>query len=413
MNTQALPLIHYRALDLSDEKGFLCGRILGDFGAEVIKIEKPGGDRSRNIGPFYHDIPDPEKSLYWFAYNANKRGITLNIETKEGQEVFKRLAKDVDFIIESFPPGYMAKLGLDYAVLSELNPRIIMTSITPFGQSGPYRDYKTCDLVYMSMGGSVYIAGDADRAPLRLSIEQAYLQAGAQAAAATMIAHHHRQTTGEGQYVDVSIEESAACSAHLSSFFWDIGKDIAKRQGSRVFRGKVSPRIIWHCKDGFFSWRIWVAGQGSKTKAMVEWMNSEGKGADLQGIKWEEIDFGEITQQQLEDWEESFTDFFLIHTKAEIYEEAIKRGMILFPVNNAKDLREDEQLEARGFWKKIDHPELGTALTYPGAALKSSKFYYGVRHRAPLIGEHNGEVYSHELGFSTEELIMLKEGGVI
>jgi len=112
----------YRALDLTDEKGFLCGRILGDFGVDVVKIEPPGGDPSRNIGPFYHDIPDPEKSLYWFAYNANKRGITLNIETADGRDIFKRLVKTADFVIESFPPGYMDSIGLGYETLSHINP---------------------------------------------------------------------------------------------------------------------------------------------------------------------------------------------------------------------------------------------------------------------------------------------------
>lgn len=123
----------YRVLDLTDEKGFFCGRILGDLGADIIKVEPPSGDSSRRISPFYHDIPDPEKSLYWFAYNANKRGITLNIETTDGKEIFKRLVTTADFIIESFPPGYMDKIGLGYDALSEINPRIILTSITPFG----------------------------------------------------------------------------------------------------------------------------------------------------------------------------------------------------------------------------------------------------------------------------------------
>ncbi len=128
----------FRALDLTDEKGFLCGRLLGDLGVDVIKIEPRGGDPARRVGPFFHDTSDPEKSLLWFAYNANKRGITLNIEMVEGQELFKRLVKTADFVIESSPPGYMDRLGLGFFALREINPRIIMTSILPFGQTGPY-----------------------------------------------------------------------------------------------------------------------------------------------------------------------------------------------------------------------------------------------------------------------------------
>ena len=179
--TSLLPKI--RVLDLTDEKGFLCGKILGDLGADVIKIEKPGGDPSRRIGAFYHDIPDPEKSLYWFAYNNNKRGITLSIETRRGQDIYKELIRNADIIIESFPPGYMDQLGLGYSMCSEMNPRLIMISITPFGQTGPYRDYKGCDIVCMAMSGFMYICGDGDKPPVRAIAPQAYLNAAADGAA--------------------------------------------------------------------------------------------------------------------------------------------------------------------------------------------------------------------------------------
>ncbi|MFC1948616.1 CoA transferase [Chloroflexota bacterium] len=155
----------YRALDLTDEKGLLCGKILADLGADVIKIERPGGDPARNIGPFYHDEPDPEKSLYWFAYNTSKRGITLDIETTDGKEIFKQLVKNADFIIESFPPGYLDSIGLGYSALEKIKPDIILISITPFGQTGPYKDYKTSDIVAWAMGGEMAPFGDPDRPP--------------------------------------------------------------------------------------------------------------------------------------------------------------------------------------------------------------------------------------------------------
>lgn len=145
----------YRVLDLTDEKGLLCGKLLGDLGADVIKIEPPGGDTSRNVGPFYKDIPDPERSLFWFAFNTSKRGITLDIETADGQDVFKRLVTSADFVIESFPPGHMDRLGLGYPALNEINPGVIMVSISPFGQTGPYKDYKSPDIVACAMGGQM------------------------------------------------------------------------------------------------------------------------------------------------------------------------------------------------------------------------------------------------------------------
>ena len=408
-----LPLQPYRVLDLTDEKGSFCGKILGDFGADVIKIEKPGGDPSRNRGPFYHNIPHPERSLHWFACNTNKRSITLNIESLDGLEIFKRLIKGTDFIIESSHPGYMEEIGLNYTILERINPGIIMVSISPFGQTGPYRDWKGSDMVYMGMGGMMYISGDPDRAPVRISVEQSYFQAGAQAASAAMIAHYYRQRTGKGQYVDVSIHESLVCCTHLTAFFWEIGGYNPRREGNRVSRGSVSPRMIWPCKDGYLSWRIWVSQQGSRTRAMVAWANSEGKAEELKDLNWEKMDFNQLTQDELESWEKHFVDFFLAHTKAELYEGAVQRGIILFPINTIQDLKEDIQLHSRDFWQEVDHPELADTMIYPGAPLQSTECNCNVRCRPPLIGEHNEDIYRHELGISKEDLAVLKEGGCI
>ena len=177
-------LAPYRALDLTDEKGLICGKVLADMGADVIKVEKPGGDPARRIGPFYHDDPDPEKSRSWFAFNANKRGITLDIETADGKEIFNRLVKTADLVIESFDPGYMESLGLGYPDLEKINPLIILVSITPFGQSGPYVDqgYKVNDMIAWALGGTLYITGDPDRPPNQVTFPQAYLHGGMEGA---------------------------------------------------------------------------------------------------------------------------------------------------------------------------------------------------------------------------------------
>ena len=155
----------YRVLDLTDEKGHLCGKVLGDFGADVIKIERPGGDRARNRGPFYQNIADPEKSLSWFSFNTSKRGITLDIESLDGREIFKQLVRTADIVIESFEPGYLDGLGLGYADMEKIKPDIILTSITPFGQTGPHAHYKVTDLVGVAMGGIVRILGDLHGVP--------------------------------------------------------------------------------------------------------------------------------------------------------------------------------------------------------------------------------------------------------
>ena len=200
----------YRVLDLTDERGILCGKILADLGADVVQVEPPGGSAARNIGPFYHDEVPPEKSLFWWAYAANKRGITLNLHTADGAELLKGLVKDAHFLIESFPPGYLEGLGLSYEELRAISPGLVMVSITPFGQDGPYAGYKAPDIVGMAMGGLMYLTGDPDRAPVRVGFPQFHLHGSAAAAAGAMIAHTHRALTGEGQHVDVSCQQAVA-----------------------------------------------------------------------------------------------------------------------------------------------------------------------------------------------------------
>jgi crotonobetainyl-CoA:carnitine CoA-transferase CaiB-like acyl-CoA transferase len=406
----------YRVLDLTDEKGLLCGKIIADLGADVIKIEKPGGDSARNIGPFYHDIPDPQKSLSWFAFNTNKRGITLNIETTDGKEIFKRLVKSTDIVIESFDPGYMDRLGLSYSDLSTINPQIIMTSITAFGQNGPYAKYKTSDIVVFAMGCLMSQCGYPDRPPVRVSSPQSFMHAGADAAEGTMVALYHRQLTGEGQHVDVSAQEGVIWSTGENIIEWDILKLSAKRPGHEVKRpsGLHCP-IIWECKDGYVSMVLLGGQPGAKTnRRLTEWMDREGMAPDfLKNKDWPNWDWQKITQEEVDSVAEAIAIFFKTHTKAEIQAGAIKNVIQLAPVFNAEETTTNPQLIDRDYFVNIEHDELGDTITYPGAFAKFSETPIRNWRRAPLIGEHNEEVYVKELGFSKEELNLLKRGGVI
>ena len=406
----------FRALDLTDYNGFLCGRMLGDLGVDVIKVEPPGGEPSRRIGPFYKGILDPEKSLYWFAYNANKRGITLNIETADGQEIFKRLVKTAHFVIESFPVGYMDKLGLGYSSLSQINPGIILTSITPFGQTGPYSSYKASDIVVMAMSGLMYLCGDPDRPPNRISFPQANLFAAADAAACTLIAHYYRQTTGEGQWVDSAMQQATFPTTMNAPPYWELNKVILKRVGPlrTGLSSGVVQRQIWPCKGGYVSFPVYGGVLGASTnRSLTEWLDSEGMADDfLRGIDWDNFDMGQVTQ---EDWDHTsnlLMSFFQSHTVQELYEEALKRNIMIYPVSTPKDLAENVQLKAREYWFPVEHPELGETILYPGASVKASLTPIQIRRRAPLIGEHNHEIYK-ELGLSEEELTLLKQGAVI
>jgi len=408
-----------RVLDLSNELGFLCGKILGDLGADVIKVEPPGGDPSRNIGPFYKDIPHPEKSLYWFAHNNNKRGITLNIETTDGRELFKRLVKTADIVIESFAPGYMDGLGLGYQALSQItDEKIVMTSITPFGQDGPYRNYKASDIGIMAMSGSMYLLGDPDRPPLRTSIPVSYMWTGSYAALGTLMAFFHRQMTGKGQHVDVSAQASAAWSTDTGPFYWEAEGTMPKRVGNAIFGRSIHGAVMraaYPCKDGYICWLIYGARSGGITnKETVKWMEEKGMATDwLKGQDWDKFDPGPATQKDFDQIMEPMATFLRGLTKMEFLEEAVKRRIMGYPVSTAKDIVENPQLKAREVWQEVEHPELDTKITYPGPWVKMSESSCEIQCRAPLIGEHNQEIYVKELGLSEDELVMLKQGGII
>jgi benzylsuccinate CoA-transferase BbsE subunit len=405
-----------RALDLTDEKGFLCGKILADLGADVIKIERPEGDLSRKMGNFWHDIPDPEKSLYWFAYNSNKRGITLNIETADGREIFKKLVKTADFVIESFTPGYMDKLGIGYSNMNKLNKGIIWASITPFGQEGPYHEYKDSDIVVMGMSGTMYQTGERDEAPLHISMPQAYLHAGADAAVGSMIAYYHREKTGQGQYVDVSLQHSAAWFQANAIPTFELSGGILRRAGAfRVGMSKnVGQRQVWPCKDGYVFFNVIGGKQGAKLlKALTEWMDSEGMATEyLLNKDWDNFDMFTVGIEEMANIQEPIGEFFKAHTSKELWNGAVPRQISLGPLSSMQDLLEDEGLQGRNFWKEIEHSELGTTITYPGQFVQSSEEDYSTQFRAPLIGEHNEEVYS-SIGLTREELLILKQAGII
>jgi crotonobetainyl-CoA:carnitine CoA-transferase CaiB-like acyl-CoA transferase len=413
-------LAPFRVLDLTDEKGFLCGRVLGDFGADVIKVEPPGGDPGRAVGPFYHDTPHPEKSLYWMAYNANKRGITLNIGVGEGQDIFKKLVKSADFVIESFKPGHMAKLGLGHENLRQVNPEVIMTSITSFGQSGPWKDYKGSDIALWALSSYMYVTGDEDRPPVCPSFPQAYLHAGLEAASASLIALHHRQLTGQGQWVDVSAHDALAVVNLQNQQYWNLAKFNPKRAGSAQLLSGVRwarQKRLWKCRDGFVIFIINSGHMGATgNKALTEWMVAEGLALEfMQKINWATYDpqGQELSEGQHDRMMEAIAEFFQRHTKAELYEGSVQKRIVLYPCNTTEDLMHDDQLQARGFWKEIEHNELGGALSYPRPCVAFTEAPCDIRRRAPLIGEHNEEVYVGELGYTKENLARLREKRVI
>lgn len=412
----ALLLSPYRVLDLTDERGLLCGKILADLGADVIQVEPPGGSSARNLGPFYHHQVHPEKSLFWWAYAANKRCVTLDPGTSDGKRLLLRLVKDAHFIIESFPPGYLAGLGLGYQDLAATNPAMVMVSITPFGQSGPYAHYKAPDLVGMALGGFMYLTGDADRAPLRVSFPHFFLHGAAAGASGAMLAHTHRALTGEGQHVDVSCQQAVAKTLAHAPQSWDLEGVVLKRMGAfRQTSGDTLVRINWRCKDGYVNYMLQGGSVARSTRALLRWMDDEGIGDEyLEGVNWEDLGYGQVRTDVMDRAVGPLEQFFAAHTKEELARGSVERRILLFPVATPRDLLDHPQLHARRYFQELRHPELDSSITYPGPFVKcEGKAGAGLRRRPPLIGEHNREVYQGELGLTLEELVALKESGVI
>ena len=410
-------LAPYRVLDLTDERGLLAGKILADLGADVVQIEPPGGNPARNIGPFYGDDPQPEKSLFWWAYAANKRSITLDLEQKDGQALLKKMVAEADFLVESFAPGYLDTLGLGYGVLAEINPKLVMVSITPFGQDGPYSNYQATDIVGMALGGFMYLTGDDDRAPIRISFPHFYLHGGAAGATAAMLAHTYRITSGQGQYVDVSCQQAVAKTLAHAPQIWDIEGAILKRMGVyRQTSGENRVRINWPCKDGYVNYMVQGGSVAYSTRALLEWMKEDSfDTADLDAIDWEKMGYGAITPELMSQLGEPLGDFFKGHTRAELVQGSLDRRILLFPVATPSALQDHSQLEARGYFKDLEHPELGATVQYPGAFVKSGdgEDIAGIYRRPPLIGEHNTVIFQGELCITGSELESLKRSGVI
>jgi crotonobetainyl-CoA:carnitine CoA-transferase CaiB-like acyl-CoA transferase len=317
-------------------------------------------------------------------------------------------------------PGFLDRHGIGFRAISQRYPQLIWTSITPFGHSGPYAYYRASDLVGMAMGGLMYLCGDADRPPVRLRPAQAYLQAGLQAAVATLLAHHHRVGSGEGQFIDVSMQHAVSWTIIPTRQYWDLEDLISERSGpARAFGDQVR-RIIFPCQDGHVA--LMGVMNSREWRPMVDWLASEAMAEDLTEASWailaQHAGPNPLTQAALTDAElahvyDVLSRFFLHHTKAELAEGARRHRLILFPVHTARDLLEHPQLIARHFFQALEHPELGETLCYPGAPYQLSRTPCRLRRRAPLIGEHNEAIYGGELGLSRAELAVLMAAGAI
>lgn len=406
----------YRVLDLSDARGLLGSKILADLGADVIQIEPPSGHDGRRIGPFYKDEVHPDNSLFWWAYAANKRGVTLDITQRDGQALLKRLVERADFLFETGAPGELPGLGLGYDELAAINPELIYVSITPFGQDGPYADFKATDLIGMAMSGFMYVTGDPDRPPVRVGYPHFYLHGAGAAATGAMVAHMHRVMTGEGQYVDVSCQEAQTRAMANAPQSYAIEGSIIKRQGSYRQTGKDSyMRLTWECKDGYVNFQLSGGqGAGGGVNNFVQWMVEEDMGDDyLENLDFTTLGYGTITSEMLQHIVPPVERFLHSHTKQELFEGAVARRILLFPVATPSDIVHDPQLKARDYFQAVTHPDNDETLTFLGPFVRSNVQPLSMRHFPPKSGQHNHEIFVDELGLTMRQLGQLRRLGVI
>jgi crotonobetainyl-CoA:carnitine CoA-transferase CaiB-like acyl-CoA transferase len=393
-----------RVLELTNGlSGAFCAKLLADQGADTLKVEPPGrGDPSRHEPPFLDGEPHPDRSTLFLACNTNKRSITLDVATPSGQAVLMRLIAERDIVIESFAPGYLTDLGLSYEALQQVNPGLIMTSITPFGQTGPYRDYRGNDLIAQAVGGFLYMTGQTNRPPMGTALEQTAIVSARNAVIASMAALLQQRQTGEGQHIDVSIMEAVVSTPpnfiHQFSF-----------TGAIAGRGFGESAVLdgMHLATSDSPVTLTTAGTGGNP--METWA------AFLDEPRLRDPKFNS-RQGRTQHWEEllALVEGKLVRWKArDFMKEAMDQRLVVGVVQSPEEVLNCPHLAARGSFVSLDHPEVGT-LQFPGAGFLIDGVNPVVEGRAaPRLGEHNAGIYGGELGCSSEELVVLHAAGVI
>jgi crotonobetainyl-CoA:carnitine CoA-transferase CaiB-like acyl-CoA transferase len=387
------PLSGICILDLADEQASFCTKLLADMGARVIKVEKPGGDASRNIGPFLKHTPRSKTSLSFFYHNTGKLGITLNLEHKEGQEIFLQLAGRTDIIVETLPSGFLRRCGLDFETLKSINPKLILVSVSGFGNRGPRRDYQACDLVASAYGGQMHVCGSPSSAPLKAFGGQSHYAGSLFAALAILLALRDRSKTGEGDHIDISLQASVTATLeHVMHRYFSDGT-VYRRKGSRHWNDDF---CVLPCKDGFIQ-----VTPFQQWETIVEWLDAEGMADDLKDEKWQDEDY---RREHLSHVLEILQKWTTLHTQDEIFELAQLMRFPWAPVQTPGKILECPQLCARNFFVEQNCPKTGVTLKYPGMPYHCSGRFDLHYKPSPRPGEHNEIIYRQKLGISAKKL---------
>ena len=395
-------------MDLADASGYLCGRTLADLGADVIKVEPPGGDPGRCEPPFAQDLSGENRSLAWLAGNSNKRSLVCDRSSSEGDDLFTKLAKVADVIVETLPPGELQARGLDYVELRKLNPGLVYTTITPFGCDGPLNAVPAGDLEITASSGSLWLAGEPGQTPVRSTLPQSANWAGMYAAMGTLMAVLARDANGgEGQHVDVSAQASMVTAISHAPIFWDLLGEEQHRSGPFLTGRSVTGakfRNIWPCRDGYVTFALYggPAGRDSSRK-LVAWMDDAfqpgGAPPALKAVDWATFEPTRATQAEVDALESDIAPFIESLTKEEFFARFVERNMLGYKVSTVEDIVADPQLEARAFWHQVESPWVAEqTLRFPGSFGLFNGQRPAPRRLAPALGEHTAEVLCEWLG---------------
>jgi len=408
----------YRVIDLTDERGVVAGQMLADLGADVIQVEPPTRSTGRGVAPFFADRPD--ESIYWAAYTRGKRGITCNLEDSRGRELLLQLLESADFLLESSDVGRMAELGLDYETLHDRFPRLIYTSISAFGQTGPKSQYVGSDLAIWAAGTPLLMSGDDDRAPVRISQPQAWGHASGDAAGGSMLALHARHQSGHGQHVDVSAQVSAAQATLAQVLAHQLGAGDPERYGGGV---KIRGQAIRGTADVADGYIVLLMGPGPAVghfanhavKWLIEIGAAEPELLDENFVTYaDRVATGQADPALFPRIQDIMREAVATRSKQEMLDISIEYDLLLAPVLDIVDLGNSPQLEYRGFWQELEHAD-GCRVVYPGPPLNIlvDGQQQGIcRRPPPELGQHNDAVYG-ELGLSTGETSRLRSEGAI
>ncbi len=392
-------LSSYRVLDCSDERGQMAGKILADLGAEVILVEPPGGSPARRLGPFTdgHD-GDPDHSLWFWAYNGGKKSVEIDLDSSAGQDQLRTLAQGADILIESAGPDVMAGRGLGADDLQRINPSLVYTSISPFGLTGPKASWRATDLTIVASGMQLLLMGDVDRPPVRIPLDQGFLHASAEAAAATMIAVYDRNRSGLGQHIDVSAQQAMLQATQSLALSKHYNSPEGKRMSGGAALGPFKIRLRAPALDGYVSPTVlFGAAIGPFGARLFDWIHEEGMcdDSDLE-IEW--IDFvagvleGRIPVTEYDRIQDVVHAFTATKTKAELLAQALERRLLIVPISTVADVADSEQYEARDFWRQAEIPALGRPIKVPGPMAKFSATPLEIDGVAPSVGADTSSI---------------------